>query len=402
LRINEAARDCFPDDGVPHGLWRQRADLLDRLGRESEAKAVRERASKVRPVGPWDRYLLARDHARQERYPQAIAELRRVLDDDPGHFAAWYLLGNCCLDRLTQGVGSASDAVSHYTACIALRPRFAGAWYNRGLAYLRLRKPAEAEADFTRALELRSTLVQARVLRAAAREEQKKYREALADLDAALEQGASATRVLLVRSRVKLALGDRGGARSDRREALRRTPTDEEGWVARGVARVADDTEGALADFARAVKLNPRSLAGWQNRAHLLSERLGRTREGIAALDAVLRLNPARVPALGGRGVLWARLGERARAHRDAREALKLAGDDPATLFQVAGIYALTSRGSPGDRTEAIRLLARALKGGFGHHLLKSDTDLDALRKDPRFRGLERAAQTLCDEAKGL
>jgi serine/threonine protein kinase/Tfp pilus assembly protein PilF len=399
LRMNEIAQACFSRDEVPRGLWRQRADLLDRLGRADEASGLRQRASKLHPSGPADRYLLARDHARQGRYREAIDQLRRVLDDDPENFAAWYLLGNCCLDGLTTAAGNPAEAVGHYTACIALRPRFASAWYNRGLAHLRLRQNAEAEADFTRALEHKPSLLAALVLRAAAREAQKKYREALADLDEALERGAPATRVLLVRSRIKLAVRDRAGSRRDRLQALKQAPTDEEGWVARGVARVADDTEGALADFAQAVKLNPRSLAGWQNRAHVLAERLGRTRDAIAALDAVLRLHPAQAPALAGRGVLWARLGERDRAHQDARAALK-ASSNPAILFQVAGIYALTSRQSADDRQQAVRLLARALQGGYGHSLIETDHDLAALRTDARFRGLVQAARTVRDEAR--
>jgi tetratricopeptide (TPR) repeat protein len=399
LRMNEIAQACFTPDETPRGLWQQRADLLDRLGRTDQARPLRERASRMGPSSPADRYLLARDHARGGRYREAVDLLRRLLADDPENFAAWYLLGNCCLDGVATAAGSPAEAVGHYTACIALRPRFAGAWYNRGLAHLRLGRNAEAEADLTRALESRPSLVRALVLRAAAREAQKKYRDALADLDEALERGAAPTRLLLVRSRVKLALGDRTGARLDRRTALKTTPVDEEGFVARGVARVADDTEGALADFAQAVKLNPRSLAGWQNRAHVLAERLGRTREAIAALDALLRLHPAQCAALAGRGVLWGRLGDRGRAHDDARAALKLSGH-PAILYQVAGIYALTARQEARDGKEAVRLLARALEGGHGHTLIETDRDLDALRTDARFRALARAARTVHDEAR--
>src|SRR5205807_2469570 len=140
--------------------------------------------------------------------------------------------------------------------------------------YLRLGRHADAEADLSRALELRPASRAALVCRALAREARGKYREATADLDRAVELGGPATRALLVRARVKRQLGDPAGARRDRAEALAGTPADEEDWIARGVARVTADTDGALADFAQAVKLNPRSLAGWQNQAHVLSERL--------------------------------------------------------------------------------------------------------------------------------
>ena len=75
--------------------------------------------------------------------------------------------------------------------------------------------------------------------------------------------------------------------------------------------------------------VNPRSLAGWQNRAHVLAERLGRTREAIAALDRVLALHPEQVPALAARGVLHARLGRRTEALRDAKAALSRDGHNP-------------------------------------------------------------------------
>jgi tetratricopeptide (TPR) repeat protein len=203
----------------------------------------------------------------------------------------------------------------------------------------------------------------------------------------------------LARARIRQALGDAVGAHRDREQALRQKPADEEGWIARGVARVTTDTKGALADFAEAVNLNPRSLAGWQNQAHVLAERLGRTREAIAALDRILALHPEHVQARASRGVLRARLGQRTEALSDARAALRLAVSSPEVQFQVAGIYALCSKIERDDRKEALTLLARSLKGGFGHHLIEHDTDLAALREDARFRALVRAARTVTNEA---
>jgi serine/threonine protein kinase/Flp pilus assembly protein TadD len=401
--FNEIALACYSEERAPKTLWTQRAELFERRGRPEEAARLLERA-RTKDAAAWERYLEAQEDARKGRYSRAIPALRRVVEEDPEHFAAWYLLGNCCLDGLTD---HASEAVGHFTACVALRPRFHGAWYNRGLANLRLRRHADAEADLTRALELRPALARAHVLRAAAREglaqqeglsekeRRQKYEAAVADLDEALERCESPTRVLLVRARLKLALVDAAGARKDREAALSRTPTDEEGWIARGVARVPADLDGALADFAQAVKLNPRSLAGWQNRAHVLAERQGKTREAVEALDRVLELHPEQTAALTSRGVLNARLGRKDQARRDAREALRRDGGNPATLYQAANVSALL-----GEKDEAVRLLARALRGGFGHDLVEKDTDFAALHGDERFAAMLKAVRTLRNEAK--
>jgi hypothetical protein len=58
-------------------------------------------------------------------------------------------------------------------------------------------------------------------------------------------------------------------------------------------------------------------------------------------------------------------------------------------------VYSLTSKKAPEDAGLAVRLLARALKGGFGHELLPIDPDLAPLRNDPKFQSLSKATQTL-------
>src|SRR5262249_36508166 len=179
-------------------------------------------------------------------------------------------------------------------------------------------------------------------------------------------------------------------------EGLRREPKDEHSWVARGLFRLnaKRDVAGAVADFKKALELNPRFVQAWQNIANALGDAKDGLEEAIAAETRALKLEPDYAFAWSGRGVLLARQGKRAKAHADATQALKL-DTEPATLYQVAGIYALTSRQHPKDRDRAFELLSAALRKGFGHDLLKDDPDLNPLREDPEFRRLEQAAEAL-------
>src|SRR5262249_55721605 len=152
--------------------------------------------------------------------------------------------------------------------------------------------------------------------------------------------------------------------------------------VVRGLARLGRDARAALADFDRALQFNPRSLDGLQNKASVLGEQLGQPLEAVKVLDRTIELYPDFVPARAGRGVLLARLGRRKEALQDAGEALRR-DHQPATVYQVAGIFALTSRQQPADQQEALFLLSAALRKGYGWDLIRIDTDLDPIRNHP-------------------
>ena len=96
--------------------------------------------------------------------------------------------------------------------------------------------------------------------------------------------------------------------------------------------------------------------------------------------------------ARAGRAVLLARAGKRDAAHRDAKDAL-LRDTRPPNQYQLAGVYALTSRTHPEDRPEALRLLAGALRGGFGLQYVDADADLNPVRAEPEFQRLVAAAK---------
>jgi len=188
------------------------------------------------------------------------------------------------------------------------------------------------------------------------------------------------------------------GEDGDLAEGVRLEPGDEQSWNAHGLPRLANDPEGALADFACALEVNPSSLAALNNQAHVLAEVFGRTEEAITMLDRTLALYPDQVAARVNRGVLLARLGRRAAAHEDAVEALRRSSA-PAVLYRTASVYALTSRQHPTDRHEALRLLAGALQQGYGLEMIQRDPDLASLQGGADFRRLVEAARTLRDTA---
>jgi tetratricopeptide (TPR) repeat protein len=130
-----------------------------------------------------------------------------------------------------------------------------------------------------------------------------------------------------------------------------------------------------------------------QNQAHALGK-LGRNQEAVAVLDREIEMYPDYVPARAGRGVMLARLHKREAAHEDALESLRR-DFGPATQYQVAGIFALTSREEPDDRAHALHHLAAALRKGFGFEMLEQDEDLDPIRDRPEFRQLVLATKTL-------
>ncbi len=389
LALNRQAEGCFAAEAVPPALWLQRADLHRQLGERAEAEACRVRVAGLKPESAEDHYLLAREHAAAGRPREALPLLREATRRDPQHFWAWFLLGNC-QDEL----GDDGSAVSCYGSCIVLAPHAPAAFFNRGLAHLRRKDYEQARADLERTIQLRPDRDEAHINLALALQGLGRHADAVKELTAALDRGAAPTRVYFLRARARQRAGDAEGARRDREEGLRREPGDETSWVARGWARLSSDPAGALADFERALALNPRSRAALQNMAHVLAEKLNRPEEALRALDRAVALYPDYVPARGGRGVVRARLGRREAALEDARACLARDGS-PRTRYQVACIYALTSRQEPADRRNALELLATALRQGYGANLLATDTDLDPLRELPEFQRLAAAAALL-------
>jgi serine/threonine protein kinase/tetratricopeptide (TPR) repeat protein len=422
LALNERAESSYPPGEVPGALWRQRGALARLLGDEALARSADDRAARSLPRSPRDwTLLLVLDGSDRAALRDAQPALLTACRQAPQDYVNWVFLGlyEASRSRWREAANffglaialrpKAPDpyvlrgqmalreqdytpALADFDEAIRLDPGRADAYINRALARQGLQDPKGALADLAQALRLRPASIEAYINRAVVRLERRDPSGAIDDLTKALGLGSSLTRLYFLRARAHALAGDPEGARRDREEGLRHLPTDEESWVARGMARFAPDPKGALADFEEALKINPQYRAALQDKASVLSEKLGRTEEAVAVLDRVVELDPDYIPSRIGRGVLLARLGRRQAALSDAEESLRRDPKGADTIYRAACIYALTSRLNPADLPLAIRHLATALgMDPAWHPIARIDPDIDPIRQQPAFLDLAQA-----------
>jgi serine/threonine protein kinase/Tfp pilus assembly protein PilF len=389
LRLNAEAARCLESDGQPSKVvLEQRIDLLEKLGQKEQARPLRKEIQKLSLRSAQDLYNAAREFTVRQQFREAKPLLLQATRLDPQNYWAWFLLGYTC-----GGLNDEREAVKAYTVCIALDPSFHGAYFNRGLAHLQKKDFENARKDFDQVIEREERLAESYINRAFAWQGLQQYRKAEADLTQALAVGAS-TGVYFQRARVRLFLKDKRGYQHDMEQGLRRTPTDEPSWLARGLARMKENPQGALKDFDEALKLNPASWRARLNKAHVFSEILHQPREALKALNQLIDIYPDFARAWDGRGIEHARLGDREAAYKDAKKALEL-DDGPRVLYQAGCVYALTSKFHPPDKQVALKYLSTAVRQGYGADLLAGDPDLNPLRDLPEFRELQQAAAVL-------
>ncbi|MDB5464100.1 MAG: hypothetical protein JWP28_3383 [Phenylobacterium sp.] len=121
-------------------------------------------------------------------------------------------------------------------------------------------------------------------------------------------------------------------------------PKDAEEFSRRGAASAARrDFPAAIADFSRAIELEPtkgrpyhdRALARWNNGQPVLA---------MADLDQALKYEPHDLQALTLRGELYLATNDPTRAQADFESATKLAPQDSGLQLQIAGAYSRARR----------------------------------------------------------
>jgi len=388
VRLNNAARSCFPADGAPPLLERQAAELAG-----TTPTSIAE--GHAGQAGARDGFLEAAVALSNAKYSVALPVLERVVKEQPNVGAAQFCLAYC-----KEQLGRHDQALERYDMAHALLPSDVRVVFHRGIIYGLQHKYAEAEQEYTKAIALDTEHMLAHRNRGFTRYRLEKYREAEADFTRALALGAESIQILTYRYQVRQKLGDTTGAAADRAEAAALTPKHEADYVSRGLAYLDDkDYRAALADFRAAEEINSRSLPALMNQIHVLAEKLGEPNDALAVASRITRLYPEYASGRIDRAVLLARLGKRPDAHAEAEQALKLSRN-PDVLYRAACVYSLTSGTNQATRTadqeRAISLLERAIKEGtLKRDAITTDRDLDGIRGTKRFRVIAEAVLSL-------
>ena len=120
MNLNSLAESCYDPENAPRALFEQRGELATRLGKDREAQAIAALLRDLKKTNPKDDYLGAHKLVIDGNYREALVLLRRVTQNEPDNFPAWFVRGDC-YHGLIRG-----EAIGCFNVCVALRPSFAG------------------------------------------------------------------------------------------------------------------------------------------------------------------------------------------------------------------------------------------------------------------------------------
>jgi tetratricopeptide (TPR) repeat protein len=235
--------------------WSNRAAVYLQIGDLAAARADIDRALVLNPNDPAlleNRIVIARE----------AADWQTVIRD-----ATWLLEHFPAQAPTLVERGRALGAESHYTEALADLERAvkldptASAFFFRGMARYYLGQYEAAVEDYTAALTVSSEEVPAYLWRCRAHYRLKQFQAGLPDCD----------------------------------EYVMRKPEEYEGYYVRGILRSrADDQDGAIADYRRAIELagNPGDSANAWYGLGLANERAGRKKDAATAYKRTLDIEP--------------------------------------------------------------------------------------------------------------
>jgi tetratricopeptide (TPR) repeat protein/tRNA A-37 threonylcarbamoyl transferase component Bud32 len=370
----EAALNGPLPEAARYGLYINRGVLRVRQGRSADALDDLGRATALRPRQYQGYVNLAQAFVRDKKFDEAVRQLDQAIEREP-RLASLYAT-RARVHVLRQDDEAALADLAKALVVEPGRPAAAAAEdrLECGRILHRRKDYKGAVAAYDAAVALQPQHVKAHRLRAEALLELDSPAEALRSLDACLKYGPPDADVFRARAAVRMRLGDYPGAQTDYTRALEMAP-DAATYEARGWAYlVAEAPALALRDF-----------------------------------EEVIRRDPKRGDAYGGRGYARAALGQARAAAADAETALRLGPASPRLLYNAARVYA---RAAPGLAAEArdrrsaaaiqdsseeraVQLLRQALEAQppaegarFWRAYVQNDAALRPLRAAAEFRQL--------------
>jgi tetratricopeptide (TPR) repeat protein len=261
-------------------------------------------------------------HHQADRYPQAEAAFRQVLQADPRHADAWSLFAESCLLQ-----GKFAEAEAGYSQAIRLRSHQASDHINRGVALAQLGRAAEAVASYREGLRLHPDNIDGLSNLGAALVDLDQHDEAIACLRRAAQLSPAAIRVHNNLGRALIAKGQMAQAEACLRQAIRLQPGYAKAHVNLGIALMKLGRLGeAEASLRYALVLEARDANTYNTLGVALKDQ-GKLAEAVTCLEQAIRLGANIADAHANLGITLMSLGRHDEAAGPLQEALRLKPD---------------------------------------------------------------------------
>lgn len=216
------------------------------------------------------------------------------------------------------------DEIRFNSQAIRLKPDFADAFNNRGLARQAKGDLEGALTDYDEAIRLKPDYALAFNNRGTARSDKDDLDGALLDFNEAIRLRPEYALAFSNRGAARKDKGDLEGSLKDLNEAIRLKPDYADAFINRGrTLQAKGDLEGALADYDEAIRLNPNNAVAFNNRGNVHKTK-GNMEEALLDYNEAIRLKPDYPLAFNNRGTLHKMKGDLERALLDYNEAIRI------------------------------------------------------------------------------
>ncbi|MBR4905216.1 MAG: tetratricopeptide repeat protein [Selenomonadaceae bacterium] len=322
-------------------------------------------------------------------YTQAEKLFSEAIELDSENFLAWHNHGWACVEQRKY-----KQAMTDFNKAAELNPASELPYFGRGWVYNLLKEYNAAIKEYDKVIEINPTYAIAWNNRGAAKSWLNKMNEAIADYDKALELNPNYVKAYENRGNAFIALGNRNKSAVDFQKAakINRSNKGADKFIEQVLAmnnrgefiealdilnKAAElyldnqfifvnrgniyndhlrDYEAAIADYNKALEINPKFSWAYHNRA-LAYGRLKRWDEAIADYGRALEIDKNYVSAYNGRAWSYCQMGKFEEALVDANKAVELNPNDANFLDTRAGAYIGLKR-----YEEALSDLNRAIK----------------------------------------
>ena len=285
-------------------------------------------------------------------------------------------------EKVYQGIaakeqGNLQNALDLFSQALALNPKYAFAYYQRGLIYSNQKQFEKALQDYDQSLKYNPYFSKAYYQRGTVQKERNQIEKALTNYSEAIRLSPRSHSLYFSRGLLLQQKGDLDQALRDFKEVLSLVPNQTKAWFHCGqIEEIKENSTQALSYYSQAIQQDPQFVEAYFRRAHLQGEKkefekalsdltqilllqpknqtaslwrarflveMGDSQKAVTEYTKILQSNPNSAELYLARAYLWKKLNKPQKLTLDFQKALQLEPQNSKVHFQY-GVFLIEQK----------------------------------------------------------